>query len=112
MPMYNLIEYSDYYSKTPGILSPYYGNKPFLDNNRAIADFPASDRLNNNKKKKIAHRTGNRKSYKNVKIRVPLKCLSTFWRNLEMHLNNHEINIILTLSERCFLIDALLFIKK
>ena len=52
MPMYNLIEYSDYYSKTPGILSPYYGNKPFLDNNRAIADFPASDRLNKKKKKK------------------------------------------------------------
>ena len=40
--MYNLIEYSDYYSKTPGILSPYYGNKPFLDNNRTVADFSAS----------------------------------------------------------------------
>ena len=58
--MYNLIEYSDYYSKTPGILSPYYGNKPFLDNNRAIADFPASDRLNNNNNKK-KNSTQNRK---------------------------------------------------
>ena len=57
--MYDLIEYSDYYSKTPGILSPYYGNKPFLDNNRAIAEFPASDRLNKNKKKKNS--TQNRK---------------------------------------------------
>ena len=57
--MYNLIEYSDYYSKTPGILSPYYGNKPFLDNNRANADFPASDSLNNKKKKKNS--TQNRK---------------------------------------------------
>ena len=109
--MYNLIEYSDYYSKTPGTLSPYYGDKPFLDNNRAIADFPASASASF-KLKKIARRTGNRKSYKNVKTRVPLKCLSTFWRNLEMHLNNYEINIILTLSERWFLIDALLFVKK
>ena len=42
MPMYSLIEYSDYYSKTPGTLSPYYGDKPFLDNNRTVADFSAS----------------------------------------------------------------------
>ena len=41
----------------------------------------------------------------NVKIRVPLKYLSNFWRTLEMPLNNCEINLILTWSNRCFVID-------
>ena len=43
--------------------------------------------------------------YKNVKIRVPLKYLSNFWRTLEMPLINCEINLILTWSNRCFMID-------
>ena len=43
--------------------------------------------------------------YKNVKIRVPLKYLSNFWRTLEMPLINCEINFILTWSNRCFMID-------
>ena len=42
---------------------------------------------------------------KNVKIRVPLKYLSNFWRTLEMPLINCEINFILTWSNRCFIID-------
>ena len=33
MPMYNLIEYSDNYSKTSGRLWQYYRDKPALDNN-------------------------------------------------------------------------------
>ena len=32
-PMYNLIQYSDAYLKTPGCLWQYYGNQPALDNN-------------------------------------------------------------------------------
>ena len=43
--------------------------------------------------------------YKNVKIRVPLKYLSNFWRTLEMPLINCEISLILTWSNRCFMID-------
>ena len=43
---------------------------------------------------------------KNVKISVPLTYLSNFWRTLEMALINCEINLILTWSERCFIIDA------
>ena len=41
MPMYNLIEYSDNYSKTFGSLWQYYRDQPFLDDNSTIADFPA-----------------------------------------------------------------------
>ena len=43
---------------------------------------------------------------KNVKMMVQLKCLSNFWRTLEMALINCELNPILTLSADCFIIDA------
>ena len=41
MPMYNLIEYSDNYSKTWGRLWQYYRNEPALTNAGAIANFHA-----------------------------------------------------------------------
>ena len=107
MPMYNLIEYSDNYSKTSGSLWQYYRDEPFLDDNDAIVDFPAN---NNNSasfkfKTKIAGRIGNNGT-KDVKIMVPLKYLSDFWKTLQMPLINCEINLILTWSENCFIIDA------
>ena len=88
MPMYNLIEYSDNYSKISENLWQYYRDEPFSNNNGAVADFPAD---NNNRalfkfKTKIAGRTGN-DGTKNLKIRVPLKYLSNFLRTLEMSLN-------------------------
>ena len=43
MPMYNLIEYSDNYSKTSGNLWQYYRDKPALTNAGAIANFHAAD---------------------------------------------------------------------
>ena len=43
MLMYNLIEYSDNYSKTSGSLWQYYRDETFLDLNSAISDFPADD---------------------------------------------------------------------
>ena len=106
IPVYNLIEYSDFYSKTCESLWYWDRDKPFLNTNCDIADFPA----NNNHsasfkfKVKIAGRTEN-DGTKNVKIRVPLKYLSTFWRTLEMPLINFEINLTLTWSNRCFIID-------
>ena len=56
-------------------------NEPFL-NNGAVADFPTNN-INSallNFKTKIAGRTNN--GTKDVKIRVPLKYLSKFWRTL------------------------------
>ena len=40
MSMYNLIEYSDNYQKTPGSLRQYYRYEPFINNNGVIIDFP------------------------------------------------------------------------
>ena len=42
---------------------------------------------------------------KKGKTRLPLKYLSNFWRTLEMSLINCEINLILTWSNRFFIID-------
>ena len=39
--MENLIEYSDTYSKTSGILQQFYRDEPALDDNEVIIDFPA-----------------------------------------------------------------------
>ena len=63
--MYNLIEYSDNYSKTSGSLWHYYRYQPFLAGG-AITDFPVD---NNNCtsfkfKTKIASRTENYSSKK------------------------------------------------
>ena len=40
MPMYNLIEYSDNYSKTCGSLWQYYKDVPSLNNDDVIDNFP------------------------------------------------------------------------
>ena len=49
MSMYNLIEYSNNYSKTLGSLWKYYRDEPFLGANDTIADFPADNIIGNNK---------------------------------------------------------------
>ena len=56
-----------------------------LNNNGAIADFPAdnNDSGSFKVKTKIAGRIGN-DGTKNVKIMVPLKYLCNIWRTLEM----------------------------
>ena len=86
MPMYNLIEYRDNYSKTTERFWQFYVDGPFLDAKKAISDFPAD---NNNCvsfkfKLKIVGRTGN-DGTKKFKTMVPLKYLSNFRRTLGSH---------------------------
>ena len=60
MPKYNLIEYSDNYSKTFGILSRYCRDEPAVDNNGAFVDF-AEDNADTNSlktKEEITDKTG------------------------------------------------------
>ena len=87
MPMYNLIEYSDNYSKTSGSLRQYYKDDP--NDNLANSESFIS-------KIKITGKTPNNGNTKDVERIVPLKYLSNFWRTLEMSLINCEVNIILT----------------
>ena len=101
--MYNLIEYSDVYSKTSGNLWQYYRDEPTLGNNDNIIDFLAKN--NNNISFKFKHQitgqTGN-SSTKNVEIMVPLKYLSNFWRTPEMLLIDCEISLQLKCCKDCF----------
>ena len=57
-------------------------------------------------KTKITGKASAAENTKDVKIAVPLKYLSHFWRTLEMLLINCEINLILTLSEDCVISSA------
>ena len=47
MPLYNLIESSNAYSKTSGSLWKYYRDEPVLDNNGNIIDFTANNNNSN-----------------------------------------------------------------
>ena len=75
MPMYNLIEYGDDYSKTSESLWQYYRDEPH-DN---LAD---SESLKF--KIKITGKTPAADNEKYDVIMVPLKYLSNFWKCLEM----------------------------
>ena len=90
MPVYNLIEYSDNYSKTSGSLWQYYKDSP----NDNIADSESFK-----SKVKITGKTPDDGNTKDVEIIVPLKYFSNFWRTLEMPLINCEIYLILTWSK-------------
>ena len=46
MPMYNLTEYSDNYSKTSGSLWQYCKDRPAVNNNGDIVDFNGANATN------------------------------------------------------------------
>ena len=71
MPTYNLIEYSDNYSKTSAFLYQYFRDEPPVYNNGAIVNFVADNTTISFKiKEKITGQTSNYGS-KNVEIMVP-----------------------------------------
>ena len=93
IPVYNLIEYSDNYSKTSGSLWKYYKDDP-NDNLTDSESFKSKVKITEN-----APHNGNTKD---VEIIVPLKYLSNFWRTLEMPL----INLKLTWSKDCVITNS------
>ena len=104
MPMYNLIEYSDNYSKTTGSFWQYCKDIPARNDNDEITEFTAGNATDSFKfKAKITGQTGN-DGTKDVEIMVSLEYLSNFWRTLEMPLINCEVNLILTWTSTCVLV--------
>ena len=105
MLMYNLIEYSDNYSKTSGSLWQYCKDRPAVNNNGDIVDFNGANATNSfDFKAKITGQTDDDGEINNVEIMVPLKYLNNFWRTTEMPLINFEVNIILTWSKNCVIV--------
>ena len=97
MPMYNLIEYSDNYSKTSGSLWQYYKDEP--NDNLANSESFKS-------KVKITGNTPADGNTKDVKIIVPLEYLRKFWRTLEMPLINCEVSLFLIWSSTCVITNS------
>ena len=120
MPMYNLIKYSDNYSKTSESLWQYQREIPAVDDNGDIVDFNGANSTDSfNFKTKITgqapadNNNGNTAGRVNVEIMVPLKYLRNFWRTLEIPLINCEVELILNWSANCVIIyiDTQLQIK-
>ena len=91
--MYNLIEYSDNYSKTPGSFRKYYRDEL---HNAGIVN-TESFKL----KVRITGKTPALCNIKHVETAVPLRYLGNFWRTLEMSLTQCEINLFLTWWSTC-----------
>ena len=105
MNMYNVIEYSDNYSKTSGSLWKYCKEIPAVNNNVGIVGFNRANATDSfHFKTKITGQTDDNGRIDNVEIMVPLKYSSNFWRTLEMPLINYKIELILTWSANCVII--------
>ena len=88
MPMYNLIEYSDNYQDSSATLYQYKRDEPPDNNVHLTADNSTSFKYNVDLLGNIdaANPDNARVGRLNVKIVVPLKYLSNFFRSLEMPL--------------------------
>ena len=73
------------------------------DTGAIVNSYAADNNASFKFKEQIRGKAGFGNARKNVEIIVTLKYLSDFWRTLAMLLINCEINLILTLSEKCVL---------
>ena len=94
MPMYNLLDYSDNYSDSSGSLYQFKRDEPPPNNGNVSVDTSSSFKC----KSKLLGDAVN-----NVKIVVPLKYLSNFFRSLEMPLINCKIHLELNWTKDCVL---------
>ena len=101
MPMYNLIECSDNYSDTSGSLWQFqigktFGNINLANNNSSSFKY---------KSNLIGSTVPDGANWKkeDVKIVVPLRYLSSFWRSLEIPSINCKVELSLRWNETCVL---------
>ena len=103
MPIYNLIEYSDNYQDSSATLYQYKRDEP--PEAKAIADLTVNDSSSFKYKVNLL---GNPDldgviAKRSVKVVVPLKYLSNFFRSLEMLLINCKIKLNLSWKKECVL---------
>ena len=101
MPMYNLIQYSDNYSDTSGSFWQFKIDE--ITNNADVSNDNASSFKY---KANLIGNTENNGTKNGLKIAVPLKYLSNFWRSLETPLINCKVELSLKWYERCLLTAA------
>ena len=100
MPMNNLLEYSDNYQNSTGSLYQFKRDEP-PDDNAEVANNTTSLVY----KSKLIKRTDNN-NVNNIKLDVPLKYVSNFFRSLEMPLVNCKIDLELTWHKDCMISSA------
>ena len=107
MPMYNLLEYSKNYIKTSGSLWNYYRDKPSssIDDDNIIHSILNSESFDYRANFMEDGVTHNNLLKNDVKVVVPVKHLSNFWRSLNIPIINSEVELILTWIKNCVLID-------
>ena len=98
VPMYNFFGYSKNYKNTTGTLRNYYRDEPSSSgdaNNitHSILNSESFDYKANFMENGVTH---NNLTKNDVKVVVPLKHLSSFWRSLNIPLINCEVELILT----------------
>ena len=99
MPMYNLIEYSDNHSDSSGSLWSFKSDE--VINNEEVANDNNAPSFKY--KANIIGNTEADRAKNGVRISVPLKYLSNFWRSLEMSLINCKVKLSLKWIENCVL---------
>ena len=105
MPMYNLIEYLDNYQNSSATLYQYKRDEPPDD----IADnlTQVNSKSFDYKVKLLGNPIfANNIARLNIKIAVPLKYLSNFFRSLEMPLINCKVKLNLTWKKRMCIIKS------
>ena len=100
MPMYNLLEYSDNYQNSTGSLYQFKRDEP-PDDKANVANNTTSLVY----KSKLIKGTDDN-NVNNVKLVVPLKYVSNFFRSLEMALVNCKIDLELTWHKDCMISSA------
>ena len=100
--MYNLIEYSDNYSDTSGSLWQFKRNE--IEGN---VDLTADNSLSFKYKANLIGDTvvdrANKKK-EGVKIAIPSKYLSNFWRSIEISLSNCKIKLFIKMVWKLYIV--------
>ena len=106
--MYNLLEYCKNYRKTTGSLWNYYRDEPSdpLSSNSESFKYKTSItgntyNIGDGEEGYDANKVGKNET----EVVIPLKHLSNFWRSLNIPLINCEVELILTWSKNCVLVD-------
>ena len=107
MPMNNLIEYSDNYSDTTEV-----SLWQFKRDESPVTNAGNSDNISTTNSTSFKYKSrffklltsADNGVFNNVKIAVPLKYLSNFWRSLEMPLINCKIHLELNWSKDCVML--------
>ena len=102
MPMHNFIEYSDNYSDTSGSLWQFKRDE--ITNNADVTNDNNAPSFQY--KANVISNTEANGTKNGVKIAVPLKYLSNFWRSLEMPLINCKVELSLKWYEKYLLTAA------